>query len=788
MRSVVLMAMHNLRRRKGQGILVGSIVGLSALLFFTGLGVIREIERPFRAMFEELQGSHLTMVFDGTVHPVDRAVRWWRERSEAVLVTPPMPVVTLHESTFYGGKELSRFLLVTERPPTLDAQDRLRFVAGKPAPYPGHGEVWVPTSLAQEAGMRVGETLEIPASEGLRSLRIAAVVVDPQYSGPFTNPTRVWVAPGELPYYFEINRLTEVMIGVRLRDPAASDRLWNEFVGELGGAYGGSVSDYPGVRDGYVRPYTMMAAILVAFSALGFLVALFAIQGTITSSILADFKIIGILRTQGFRPVEVRRIYQLQYLILAAIALPVGVLLGVVVVRETIGLLTRTIGTPVEAGAFVGLGLGVLLLFVGLVYGFVVRVTRVAAAVKPADAIRYGAEAQGRSGSVGISLSSIRRLSIPLMIAIKNLGLSRRRAAFLAVSVGFATMAASLAVNLNYSFEAMRTDLAPFGFDGAQVRVSRTGRRFGMRHEALMAALTSRADVRAVATWDPLDGTVWKPKTGYPETTMGIVVDGDMEGLRYGNLRGRNPAAAGEVSLAVVTARELGKDVGDTVRINILGVTLDLAVTGVFQSINNTGHGFRIRLDAVKVADPLWRPTQYGVVLAPGVAPDRFIDALESEYGEAVDAKPGDYFIRDQLDAILGGLRLANGFLASVFLLAASIFIVNTTLLSIAENRRTFGILKTTGMTPGQLRTSVVYGVGTLALIGTVAGLVLWFLVAPPALSAFFSQVGLVSFPLRHSVVGMAIAVGVILGFSLASAWVPSKQVLEVNPRALIVE
>ncbi|MGE0556111.1 MAG: ABC transporter permease, partial [Gemmatimonadales bacterium] len=429
-----------------------------------------------------------------------------------------------------------------------------------------------------------------------------------------------------------------------------------------------------------------------------------------------------------------------------------------------------------------------LALFLGLVYLVVVRVARLAARVKPADAIRYGAEAHQEARGAGMPWRRIRNLAVPVLLAIKNLGLSRRRAAFLCVSVGFATVAAALAVNLDHSFQQMRTDLAPFGFDGANVRVSRTGRRFGMRHEALMEALASRPDVGAVATWDPLDGTVWLPATGFPQTTMGIVVDGDMEGLRYGNLRGRNPSAAGEVSLAIRTAADLAKDLGDTVQINLLGVTLDLVVTGVYQSINNTGHGFRIRLDAVKVADPLWRPSQYGVALAPGVDPDRFMAELEREYGEAVDAKPGDYFIRDQLDAILAGLRLANGFLAAVFLLAASIFIVNTTLLTIAENRRMFGILKTVGMTPAELRSSVVYGALLLAVLGVLAGLLLWWLAAPPALSAFFSQVGLVSFPLRHSLVGMAVAVAAILGFAACSAWMPSRRVLTVNPRNLIVE
>jgi putative ABC transport system permease protein len=193
-------------------------------------------------------------------------------------------------------------------------------------------------------------------------------------------------------------------------------------------------------------------------------------------------------------------------------------------------------------------------------------------------------------------------------------------------------------------------------------------------------------------------------------------------------------------------------------------------------------------MESVRLASPLWSPTQYGVALADGVDREQFIAALEAEYGEAVDAKPGDFYIRDQLASITRGLSMTNSFLAIVFLLAAAVFIFNTTLLGIGENRPIFGILKTAGMTPGQLRSSVVAGVAVQAGVGLAAGVSIWFLAARVALSQMFGTVGLVSFPLENSVVGMATMVPLIFGFCIASAWIPSRWVLDVNPRTLVVE
>jgi putative ABC transport system permease protein len=767
---------------------VGDIIALSVMLFSTGVGLMREIEGPFEAMFEELGGSHYTIFFDSRVHDIERVRSWWGERPEVIGVTAASPVVELTRSSYFQGRQLSKYLFVAERSAGLDGQDDLHVVEGRADFHPGHGKVWVPTSLASEAGIAAGQMLEIPAAEGLRPLEVEAIVVDPQFSAPFNSPVRVWIAPGELPYYFPSLRLNDVMIGIRLRGPEQTDELWTAFVRDLGGAFSGSVYDYDGVLAGYTAPYSLMALMLVAFSLLSVLIAVFAIHGTITSAILADFKVIGILRSQGFRPADVRSIYQLQHLALAVISVPLGTVAGVLSVQQSVTMLMSTTGAGIGSASLLSQAGITFLGFLGLVYFFVGRVARRAESIRPADAIRYGAAQEGAVRSAGISIGRLRAFSLPLIIAIKGLALERRRAVFRTTSVVFATLAASLAVNLDTSFQRMVGDLALFGWDSADVRVSRTGKRLHIRHEAFMAAMETRDDVAAISTWDPVDGVIAGAGTRGTRALTGMLIDGDIDGLGFLNLRGRNPRAADEISLAVNTARSHGKDVGDRVELYLMGRKLELSVTGVYQSINNGGEGFRVRLEATRIASPLHAPTQYGLILREGVDPDEFIAALETEYGEAVDGRAGDYFVRDMMDAVGTGMRMTNGFLVLIFLLASSVFIFNSTLMNIAENRRSFGVLKAVGMTPAQLRASVVYGVGLQAGVGIAVGLAIWWLGAESGLSLLFSGLGLVSFPLENSITGTALAIPCILVFCLLSAWLPSSRVLGINPRNLIVE
>jgi putative ABC transport system permease protein len=131
---------------------------------------------------------------------------------------------------------------------------------------------------------------------------------------------------------------------------------------------------------------------------------------------------------------------------------------------------------------------------------------------------------------------------------------------------------------------------------------------------------------------------------------------------------------------------------------------------------------------------------------------------------------------------------MTNGFLAIIFLSASAIVIFNSTLMTIAENRQMFGILKTVGMTPNQLRQSVVYGVVVQAIIAIVISLFVWQIIATSLLSVLFSGIGLVDFPLQHDYLATMVMVPLILMVCFLSAWFPSGRLLELNPKNLIVE
>jgi len=164
------------------------------------------------------------------------------------------------------------------------------------------------------------------------------------------------------------------------------------------------------------------------------------------------------------------------------------------------------------------------------------------------------------------------------------------------------------------------------------------------------------------------------------------------------------------------------------------------------------------------------------------------MEAMEAEFGEAVDAQPGDVFIGSLLDGIIGSMRVSNGFLAMILLAASCVFIFNSTLMAVAENRRTYGILLAIGMTPGQLRRSVVWNLMMQAAIGILLGFAVWWLLGGTGLSLLFANVGLVSFPLQNTLAGTCLVGVLVFTFCVGSGWWSAARELRFDPRELIVE
>ena len=191
------------------------------------------------------------------------------------------------------------------------------------------------------------------------------------------------------------------------------------------------------------------------------------------------------------------------------------------------------------------------------------------------------------------------------------------------------------------------------------------------------------------------------------------VVDGRVAGLGPGEVAVRQPAAE-DNALAV----------GDTVSARFQQGAATLTVAGIYDQ------GYQLASDWLVDNSMLDATLSRSLDTRILVRSDGAAEALTAEIDAVLASDPTARvgsrkdFIDDQAGQITSLLTLLYALLG-MSVVVALIGIVNTMSLSIHERTRELGLLRAVGMTSRQLRRTVRYEAAIIALIGTLAGLVL---------------------------------------------------------------
>jgi putative ABC transport system permease protein len=266
---------------------------------------------------------------------------------------------------------------------------------------------------------------------------------------------------------------------------------------------------------------------------------------------------------------------------------------------------------------------------------------------------------------------------------------------------------------------------------------------------------------------------------------QGSVYSGDMDLLSVANVKGRNPRTDSEIAIAVGTARETGKSVGDEFELNIDGHILRFTVVGIYQSIQNLGQGFRVQASAVWRADPLFEPMVYGVHLYDASQADEFIRDIERQFGEAARAKR---ITISELALVTDNMSLALSVVSGLFLLMSLVFVIESAYMSVQEERASFSILKTLGMTPLQMRFVSVLKLSFIACAALVLAIPLGTFLTPLVFNRLLPAFGVTVFPMEVAIAPMLVLVCIVVALTAAAAWWPAGMATRANPRQFNLE
>ncbi|WP_027343209.1 ABC transporter permease [Hamadaea tsunoensis] len=685
-----------LRRRKAQALVIGLVLTISSATVALAAGLLVASSAPFEHAFAQQNGAHLTVNFDGT-KVTDTELAATAQNPAVTAAAGPYAEAALNFST-PDMPELSAalHLVVVGRATPDGAVDRLTLDDGRWANGPG--EIVVDGPLA------LGTTLNAP---GLAPLTVVG------HATSVTESANAWVTPEQMAALHPTG--TEMLY--RLRDAATSDQVSAGLRATTSGLPGDAVlgsQSYLAVRDSVQGRLTAFVPFLVAFGVLGLVVGIMIVINVVSGAVVSGFRHIGVLRGLGFTTTQVVAIYLLMISVPAVIGSVVGTIAG------------GALSAPLLTSAFASLG-GTVTTPPWIEFVTVVGMPAIVgvAAIVPAlrtrrvstvEALSAGsAPRRGRVSTVQRRLSGTRlRRSVSLGLGLPFVRPGRSLLTMASVVLG--VTAVTFAIGLTSSLTRFQAADPQHHVEGTQVTVVAgvDGRppASGRTDEQIESLLRSLPHTRQVIT----EGSIALNTVG---DTRRVILDafrGPPSLLGYQIVQGRWYTSPQEVVISSRFLHEHQMKLGDSAVLAANGEQRRVVVVGeVMTGGADEIYGDWATLRALTPATAV--PVDaYHVFLVDGTDIAAYVNeahALDPDLRRGYTPSTGSF------NAIVIGFAALFTLLLSV---VTALGVFNTVILDTRERRRDLGMLKSIGMTPGQVTTMMVTSMAALGFLGGLLG------------------------------------------------------------------
>lgn len=341
---------------------------------------------------------------------------------------------------------------------------------------------------------------------------------------------------------------------------------------------------------------------------------------------------------------------------------------------------------------------------------------------------------------------------------------------------GMATGVAAVAVAATFlaSFDAVLDDPERFGWTVDAVAGSVYNEDPGDLFEVLAAEPGVAAFAPAVGVPISADGL-----------SIGVLGVEPVRGIAPSPiLDGRAPTSAREVALGRRTLEQLGREVGDTVRIDGGGGPVEVTITGtaVVPEVNQGGPGLGegavMTLAGVRALVPTQQPNIALVRFAPGGEDSPAIEQLRFEGGLVPPVVPDALYDLERvraLPAVLSALLAALGLATLVHSLVSLV----------RGHRRDLAVLKVLGFTRPQVAATAAWQGTAFVALALAVGLPLGLALGRWLWRAIADQLGIEAEP-RLPIVAVLVMIPAALAVANVAAAVPGWLAARVRPAEVL--
>ncbi|MGW1343271.1 ABC transporter permease [Kribbella sp. NPDC002412] len=758
------------RRRRLQTVVIGVVVGLSTTMIVVALGLLAASTGPFEQAYARQSGAHLVASYDRSKVSETQLTE---AAGKAEATAGPFGLADLELNM--GGRPMP--LVVAGRADPGGAVDRLNVWEGRWADTPG--EIVLNRNPVESGNQRGAATIGTELTTG----NVKLTVVGFAYS--VSKSADAWVTPEQMTAL----RPTTTQMLYRF-SPASTNAEVTAgqsavTAGLPSGALLGTQSYLALKATAASEPNTFVPFLLV-FGWIGLVVAVLIVANVVSGAVVAGFRHIGVLKALGFTPTQVMTVYLAMISIPAIVGCALGTVLGNVLATS---LLTRAfenygaegLGVPLWVDVAALIGVPLLVALSALVPSLRARGLSAAQAISAGSAPRAGRGLRAQRWLSGTRLPRAISLGLGLPFA------RPARTALTLAAVVLGVTSVTLAVGLGTSLTNYQTAASRVGAVDVTMFAGTTEGSGTTEGNAPAPAPGSNTPQRQVAKLsDPADEALLRSTSGAAYVTASrdlpmrlagtnqelrvTFYRGDSTQIGYRVLEGQWFDGPGQVAVSERFLKQRGLSVGDTITLESNGKRTQVRI--VAKALYNSGDEILSNWETLALIAPDLRAILYEIQLKPGTDIDAYVKAVQA-------GDPGLEEVPGQDPGTFVAVVLATVILLTLMLgTVAALGVFNTVVLNTRERRRDLGMLKSIGMTPGQVTTMVVTSMAALGAIGGVPGIPLGILahrLVVPAM-ANGAQVALPAFMLDVYPLPL-LALFVLSGILLAAlgAYVPAR-------------
>lgn len=696
----------DLRRRRLQAFLVALIVALATGVGTLSLELMSESSSPYTHAFEQYQGAHLTVFFDGALVSPEQ-LQPTTHLPEVTASAGPWPLIYIPLE--YGTQKV--FVHIIARADPGGSVGRLHLTAGRWATH--SGEIVLTRSFAQSIGAQIGSTVKVLRGSDLPQLVVVGEVVDIDEGSAATfTPQNSWVQPEEFSALLPQGQQPGQVMLYRFRHAATTvevqQRLQEIIAAVPPHAVTSSISHLT-VAQIFTLTANLTLTLLLAFSVFALGAAAAIIANVVSGAVVTSHREIGIIKALGFTPGQVVATFVGQMLAAGLIGCVVGIPLGIVTSRPLVSSSAEAIGLPAPSGLTLAAPLVASLGGLLVVAVAAALPALRAGLLRPVDALTSNAPRPMRRSWIG-SLSQRVGLPRPISLGTGDAFARPMRGLLTTLAVVFGVTTLVFAFGLNATFQKVVSNR------GLTTSADVTVMRFASYPDsALVATLNAQPETRRVLAYSFFGLST----SGLSSPITTTAFRGDSASLDYPLLAGRWFRGPDEIVGGPAFLKEAHLAVGDSFIATINGKQLPLRLVGEYFNFDNSGRVAAIDWATYLEADPTVQPDMYLVDLQSHAHAEAYAQRVAASAPDFLSISTGP---NNGVVSSIATLDIVLAALAAILAALAVAGVFNALLLNFYERVRDTATLKALGMTPGQVVSMVAASACVLGVIGGLIG------------------------------------------------------------------